>query len=240
MTFEVEEMDRNIIINWINDGTVSIPARLLKDYKKLELTESEVMLLIHVHTFLQQGNHFPTPDVLASRMSHSETDCLQMLQSLMKRGFLELQEGKDENNNFSETFSLSPLWDKLILLAFENKVETEVATKEEDERSLYELFEGEFARPLSPMECELITMWLDQDNYSPSIIKAALMEGVVSGKRNLRYIDRILIEWNKNGIRTVQQAKEYGEKFRNYQYKSTAQKPAEQKKKFPSYNWLKD
>lgn len=240
MTFEVEQMDRKIMINWINDGTISIPTRLIQDYKKLKINESEVMLLIHVHSFIQQGNGFPTPEVLASRMSHSETDCLQMLQSLMKRGFLELQEGKDENNHFSEVFSLAPLWDKLISVACEKKVEKEVLSKEEDERTLYQLFEAEFGRPLSPMECELITMWIDQEDYNPSLIKAALMEGVVSGKRNLRYIDRILIEWNKNGVKTVQQAKEYGEKFRNYQYKSTPQKTTEAKKKFPSYNWLKD
>lgn len=239
MTFEVEHMDRNIMINWINDGTISIPARLIKDYKKLKLNESEVMLLIHVHSFLQQGISFPTPEVLANRMSHSETDCSQMLQSLMKRGFLELQEGKDETM-FSETFSLSPLWDKLISIACQQEVVKDEETKEADEKTLYELFEGEFGRPLSPMECELITIWLDQDSYNPSLIKAALLEGVVSGKRNLRYIDRILIEWNKNGVRTVQQAKEYGEKFRNYQYKSTTPKPTEPKKKFSSYNWLKD
>lgn len=233
-------MDRNIMINWINDGTISIPARLIQDYKRLKLSESEVMLLIHVHSFLQQGNTFPTPQLLASRMSHSEDECLQMLQSLLKRGFLEIQECKTDNHMFTEAFSLNPLWEKLIMLASQQNEETQIATREDDERTLYSLFEAEFARPLSPMECELITMWLDQDKYNPSIIKAALLEAVVSGKRNLRYIDRILIEWDKNGVRTVQQAKEYGEKFRNYQYKSTPQKSPEPKKKFPSYNWLKD
>ncbi len=239
MILEVEAMDRKLMINWINEGNISIPVRLLQDYRKLTLTESEVMLLIHVYSFLQKGNSFPTPKTLASYMSHSETECLQILQSLIKRGFIELQERVDENHIISEAFSLSPLWDKLILLACNQKVAKQALKEEEDERTLYELFETEFGRPLSPMECELITMWLDQDNYLPSLIKAALMESVVSGKRNLRYIDRILIEWNKNGVRTVQQAKEYGEKFRHHQYKSTT-KQAEPKKKVPSYNWLKD
>ncbi|MCT8138933.1 DnaD domain-containing protein [Anaerobacillus sp. CMMVII] len=233
-------MDRKMMINWINEGTVSIPSRLIQDYKKLKLTESEVMLLIHVYSFLQQGTSFPTPEILANRMSHSEADSMQMLQSLMKRGFLELQETKDENNSISEAFSLAPLWDKLIMLSYEQKEEKQVAAKADDERTLYHLFEGEFGRPLSPMECELINIWLDQESYNPNLIKAALMESVVSGKRNLRYIDRILIEWNKNGVKTVKEAKEYGEKFRNHQYKSTTPTQAEPKKKFPSYNWLKD
>lgn len=240
MSFEVEKMDRNILINWIDEGTISIPARLIQDYTKLKLKEAELMLLIHLHSFLQQGISFPTPQMIANRMSQSEEECLQILQSLMKRGFIQIIEGKDELNNYSEAFSLKPLWDKLIMLAYEQEVKLETITKEEEERNLYQLFENEFGRPLSPMECELITMWLDEDKYHPSLIKAALLEGVVSGKRNLRYIDRILIEWNKNGVRTVQEAKEYGQKFRNHQYKSTPQKQSDQKKKFPSYNWLQE
>ena len=57
-------------------------------------------------------------------------------------------------------------------------------------------------------------MWLDEDQHSPEIIKAALKEAVISGKLNFRYIDRILFEWKKNGIKTVEQAKEHGKKFR--------------------------
>ena len=231
-------MDRDIMINWINEGNVSIPVRLISEYRKLGLSEGEVMLLIHVHSFIERGNLFPTPELLASRMSHCEKECLQMLQSLMKRGFIELQERNDENNIYYEVFTLTPLWDKLIMLSCEEKQAKTVVSKEDEERSLYQLFEAEFGRPLSPMEYELITMWLDQEHYSASLIKAALMESVVSGKRNLRYMDRILIEWHKNGVKTVQQAKEYGEKFRNHQYKKTSSSQTEPKKKIPSYNWL--
>lgn len=233
-------MDRNIMIKLINDGTISIPASLIENYPKLGLGENDVMLLIQIHSFIQRGNLFPTPDLLAERVTHTESECLKILQNLMKRGFIEIKEYNDENNIKHEEFSLLPLWDKLIVLAYAEKDVKQTASKEADERTLYELFEAEFARPLSPMECELITMWLDQDKYSPSLIKTALMEGVVSGKRNLRYIDRILIEWYKNGVKTVQQAKEYGEKFRSHQYKNSQSKAPETRKKQPSYNWLRE
>lgn len=228
------------MIKLINEGTISIPASLIENYPKLGIDESEVMLLIQIHSFIQRGNLFPTPDLLAERVTLSESDCLKILQNLMKRGFIEIKEHNDENNIKNEAFSLLPLWDKLIVLACEKKDDKQTASNEADERTLYELFEAEFARPLSPMELELITMWLDQDKYSPSLIKTALMEAVVSGKRNLRYIDRILIEWYKNGVKTVQQAKEYGEKFRSHQYKKSLSKGQETPKKQPSYNWLRE
>ena len=46
---------------------------------------------------------------------------------------------------------------------------------------------------LSPMECESITMWLDEDGHTVEIIRAALKEAVLAQKISLRYIDRILI-----------------------------------------------
>ena len=50
-------------------------------------------------------------------------------------------------------------------------------------------------------------MWIDDDHHDPVIIKSALREAVISGKLNFRYIDRILFDWKKNGIKTIEQAK---------------------------------
>ena len=85
---------------------------------------------------------------------------------------------------------------------------------------LYQRFEAEFSRPLSPIEAETLSMWLDEDGHKTELIIAALREAVVSGKLNFRYIDRILFEWKRNGVQTLQQAKAYGEKFRKHQTKT--------------------
>ena len=94
---------------------------------------------------------------------------------------------------------------------------TQEVTKKADESDLYTCFEKEFGRPLSPFECESLAMWMDDDHHDPIIIKAALRESVMSGKLNFRYIDRILFEWKKNGIKTIEQAKNHGRKFRQKQ-----------------------
>nr|WP_315603012.1 DnaD domain protein [Paenibacillus aurantius] len=77
------------------------------------------------------------------------------------------------------------------------------------------IFEKEFARPLTPMELETISGWLDQDHFKEELILAALKEAVFAGKVHFRYIDRILLEWQRNRIQTVDQAKEHAQKFRN-------------------------
>lgn len=79
--------------------------------------------------------------------------------------------------------------------------------------SLFSVFEQELGRLLSPYECEIIIGWLDQDRYSEEIILFALKEAVFAGKLSLRYIDRILVEWSRNRVTTVEEARAQAGKF---------------------------
>lgn len=84
----------------------------------------------------------------------------------------------------------------------------------EDGRSLFSIFEKEFGRPLSPMECESISGWVDEDRYPEELILLALKESVFAGKVHFRYIDRILLEWARNRVKNAQDVKAYSQKFR--------------------------
>jgi DNA replication protein len=130
----------------------------------------------------------------------------------------------------------------MIQFMLEKTKQATIQSNKEDEINLYTIFEQEFGRPLSPFECETLGMWMDQDHHDPTIIKAALREAVISGKLNFRYIDRILFEWKKNGIKTLNQANEYGKKFRksNLPSKQQNQVPINKPNKntVPFYNWL--
>lgn len=80
--------------------------------------------------------------------------------------------------------------------------------------NIFQLFEQEFGRPLSPMEYETINGWLDQDGYAEELIRFALKESVFAGKLHFRYIDRILLEWSRNRVTNVEEAKLHAQKFR--------------------------
>ncbi|MNN67743.1 DNA replication protein DnaD [compost metagenome] len=79
---------------------------------------------------------------------------------------------------------------------------------------MFVIFEKEFARPLTPMECETISGWVDEDGYPDELILLALKEAVFAGKVHFRYIDRILLEWSRNRVKTVEDAKAYTQRFR--------------------------
>ncbi|MRX70962.1 DnaD domain protein [Bacillus lacus] len=233
-------MNKEQFIAFQESGHFTIPALLIEKYANLGLNEAEFIMILKVQYYIQRGIFFPTPEQLSEQMSISTTSCTSMLRSLMQRGFLHIEEFQQDTIMY-EKYSLKPLWERLYdSLQHEQAAEHKLLEKEL-ENSLYTVFEQEFGRPLSPFECETFSIWLDQDYHDPIIIKAALREAVISGKLNFRYIDRILFEWKKNGIKTIEQARNHGKKFRQHQQKDRSAENDSHKdyvRKVPFYNWL--
>ncbi|MTW85940.1 DnaD domain protein [Virgibacillus dakarensis] len=222
-------MSKSIQIQQILLNQLQIPTRLLTNYKALGLNETEVMLLLQIYRFIFDENEFPTPAELASFLTINEQECSNVLRKLMQKGFLAIEQTKNEQGIWSEVYSLDPLWEKIFST---NKPENG-----QEEGTIFILFEQEFGRPLSPFEIETINVWLDEDKLYPSLIKAALRESVLMGKLNFKYIDRILRDWKKKGIHTVEQAREATKSFHQ---KQTPKQPVPTQKRDTSfyYNWL--
>ncbi|MFE8695694.1 DnaD domain-containing protein [Cytobacillus sp. FJAT-53684] len=234
-------MSKTNLLKWLQEGNITIPGVLISQYKDMNLNEQELVLLLQVISFIENGNEFPTPFELSSRMTVSVSECTEILRKLIQKGFIEIKESHSGDGIRYEQYDINLLWEKLIdHFLMRNKQEAVIANQQ-NETDLYTCFEQEFGRPLSPFECETLAMWMDDDHHDPHIIKAALRESVISGKLNFRYIDRILFEWKKNGIKTIEQAKSYGKKFRQNQVPQR-NKPNEgatqTSKSVPFYNWL--
>jgi len=75
--------------------------------------------------------------------------------------------------------------------------------------NIFEIIEKEFGRTLSPMEVELIQTW----DYPIEILKIAIREASTSGNYSMKYIDRIIYNWKKANIKSVNDVKEYIRKF---------------------------
>lgn len=228
-------MAKHISFQDILLNQLPIPIRLLDIYKDLGLNEKEVMVVLHILRFSYEKNDFPTPSDLASHLTFGEKECSDILRKLIQRNLLSIEQLENESNQISEAYSLNPLWEKLYK---EEKI-PEKETGMED-GTIFILFEQEFGRPLSPFEIEMINAWLDEDELIPSLIKAALRESVLMGKLNFKYIDRILREWKKKGIRSVEQAREASKSF--HKNNSTGKQDDANIKRDTSfyYNWLEE
>lgn len=223
---------KSISLQQIMLNQIQIPTKLLTAYKALNMNELEVMVILQIHRFLTEGNDFPTPREISSHLTIDEKECANVLRKLIQKQLLTIEQLENDQRQLSEAYCLNPLWEKL----FSPEEKEEHQPEESTEGTIFVLFEQEFGRPLSPFEIEMINAWLDADSIAPSLIKAGLREAVLMGKLNFKYIDRILRDWKKKGINTVEEAREASKSIRNKQYTRTNKSPKRDTSFY--YNWL--
>lgn len=222
------------------DGAASIPYALLRVYRMLGLTDTDCMLLIQVVAFRQlEQNDFPTMEQLQQRLGASGAVIGESLQKLIRRGLIAIDEVSDPVSGIrAERYNLAGLFQAIAQLVASGEAPVRAAgspspfaaqgaadfaagdrsAREEGPNaetvSLFAVFEREFGRPISPMEAETIAGWLDQDKYAEELILFALKESVFAGKLSFRYMDRILLEWSRNRVRSVEDARAHAQRFR--------------------------
>ncbi|WP_440898150.1 DnaD domain-containing protein [Amphibacillus sp. Q70] len=212
-----------------------ISKKLFSDYKQLGIDEQELVVILHIHRFIQEEIFFPPPLKIAELMAIDEQKCSQLLRQLIQKDLLTIIELQSENGIVNERYSLEPLWKKL----YQDKPTKNPNNQFNDNMmNIFVLFEQEFGRALSPFEIEMINVWLDEEKIEPVLIKAALRETVLMSKLNFRYIDRILREWKRKGIHTVEQARQQTKTFHAQKSNPTQSKTKRDDSVY--YNWLEE
>ena len=225
---------------WTEQGNVTISQLFFSHYKAINIRDEEAILLLHLIAYGEAGNHFPTPQNLVERTHFSENKVVTILQRLMQKGLLQLEQHQDQNGIHYEYYSFYQLWELLVDYMEQQQDDVKSDLSKEEEGDIYKLFEQEFGRLLSPMECETIGMWFDQDEHSVSLIRLALKEAVLSQKLSLRYIDRILFDWKKKNIKTVEAAENQSAQFRQHVPVQKAPEQPASTARVPFYNWLEE
>lgn len=221
-------MTKPIPIQEILLNQLHIPVKLLTSYKSYGLNEKEVMVILQLLRYLKESNDFPTPYEIAAYLTIDEKECANILRKLIQKNLLAIKQQENEQKQLSEAYCLDPLWEMLY--------STQDMPEDHTDGTIFILFEQEFGRPLSPFEIETINAWLDEDEIAPSLIKAGLRESVLMGKLNFKYIDRILRDWKKKGIHSVEQARESSRAFHNKQV--IKKDDSEKRDTSFYYNWL--
>lgn len=177
-------------------NAVSFEYLLLDCYSKLGLSEKELTVCLMIEHLSKQGNAFVNSDMLALKMNLSTKEIDEAMSSLLQKGFLVYDH--DEDNKL--TISLSPLKEEVKKeFAFSlTREQTNSMNKERegDMTKLVSLFEEKFSRTLAPLEISTITDWLDS-GYSLDNIKNALLDALNQNKKNIRAVNKILVNRRK-------------------------------------------
>ncbi|MDD2518909.1 MAG: DnaD domain protein [Bacilli bacterium] len=207
------------VINLIKEKTMVVPYVLFSNYKKLNIKDEELILIIYL---LNDSNKVYNPKKISEVLNIETGKVLEMVNELTIKDVLSITV-KIENKIHVEYLSLDNLYKKLAFLIVNDKEVETVNT------NIYDNFEKEMGRPLSPIEYELISGW-QVNKVSDELILLALKEAVYNGAVSLRYIDRILYDWTKKGIKTEADVNLEKQKFKK-------------KKETPdifNYDWLND
>lgn len=196
-----------------------VPSFLIKNYKKLGLSAEMTLLLIYIINLKE-------PIVcdyqkMSSDLNMDVKSLMMDINELVDKKLIQIDLKKNSSSKLEEYISLELFYNKVFLQLID-------VEKENCGDNIYSTFEKELGRSLSPIEYELINGWLEY-NYKEEIILAALKEAVFNGVNNFKYIDRILFEWNKKGIDTLDKV----EKNRANHVKKSSNNV-----EVPDYDWL--
>ena len=185
-------MNKNVIESlMIVNNHLIIPNYFIKYYKKFDLENNELLMLIYLlncNEKLILDNKKISKDLYLE-----ENDVLNIISSLIEKNYISIEMSKN-NGIIEEYISLDLFYEKINSYLIEND-------KKDNSSDIYSKFEKEFGRTLSPVEYETISKWIES-NIPLELIEAALKEAILSGVNSIRYIDKILFEWNKKGYKT--------------------------------------
>ena len=211
-------MSNSILEGLIKEKDYTFKKLLFKLIKDFDLSLEELLLLVY---FINQDK--PVFDIkrisLITYLSSNEI--MAAFSSLTGKGLVSIKTSK-EDGKITEVIDITNTYRAMVS-------DININIKKQATTNIYTIFEKEFGRPLSPVEYEIIKEWITS-GISEELIKGALKEAVFNNVRNLRYIDKILSEWEKKGFKSVDEVDSYVKK-------KESNNP---KQELFDYNWLED
>ena len=184
------------LIEIFKNGNMVIPLYLLKNYQKFNLEMKEFIFLMYLYNlgdkFIFNVNKF------SEDLGITSNDALTYIGTLTEKGFIKVDVVKNDKGLMEEVILLDDFYNKLSLMTIDD-----VVSEPKEDSDIFDIIEKEFGRTLSPIEYEIIKAWLE-NNIDKTLIKEAIKEATMNGVSNLRYIDKILYEWGKLGLKSVE------------------------------------
>ena len=210
------------LINVLKTRMIYYPLYLYRYRIELDLSDSNFIFLTYLMNF---GDKFSFDvEKFSKDLNIEPEEVFERIESLRKNKFIEISTIEKEKKLKEEEITLLPLYKKIsdIIISEEDD-------KENEEELLTDI-EKSFGRTLSPIEVDFIMNW-NKKGYSNEIILSAIKETILNGANNLKYADKILFEWNKKGIKTVDDVEKDKLEFRLGNVKSD---------EIYDYDWLNE
>lgn len=166
----------------------------------------------------EKGYCWATNDYFAQLYNVSKTSISKWISCLIQKEYIysviEYKDGTKEILNRYLSLVKYPIEEKLNRGIEEKLKDNNTYMNNTNEYivvdNIYDFIEQNFGRTLSPIEYELVNQWKDTE-----LTRYAIKQAILNGKYNLKYINAILMNYEKNHILTVQEAQEEEKRYKN-------------------------
>lgn len=221
-------MKSSKLVEILKKGNFVVPFYLFQLKDKFNISFDSFIFLIYLSNL--GTNIIFDPNRFTTDLGLSMELILSYIDELPEKKYISIDVIKNDKGVMEEYVILDLFYEKVTNLMIDDINQAKI--EEEKNSNIYEAIEKEFARPLTSIEYEIISAWLE-DGTSEELILEALKEAVYSGVCNLRYIDKILYEWGKKGIKTAKDVEKNRINFREKQEKK-------EKLELFDYDWFDD
>lgn len=97
---------------------------------------------------------------------------------------------------------------------FRESADLSDSEESETNADLFTFIQKAFGRTLNDIEYEIINSWEDNE-----LTRYAVKESILNGARGIRYVQTVLESWHAKGFKTIQDVKNYQEKYKRSQKK---------------------
>lgn len=170
----------------IKSKTISFTEELITNYKILNLTEIEALVLIFLYRKLDVQDNILSISDLTCKMTLSEEELSNVVIGLVQKGLIEINliDG-------IESFELNGVYEALAKVLDKSEEENSFANRQDLLSQIVLYIETTYAKPCSPADLMIVNSWLDL-GYTYNEIKVAVLDSLKAKRLHLKYADAIL------------------------------------------------
>ena len=145
------------VIDILKEHPFYVPKLLLKNYRNLNITDTELIILI----YLINSDKTFNPKKISQDLNFKLNEIMDIINSLVEKQLIKIEIVNKKVRE--EIFNIDELYNKLSFIIINDKIKKST--------NLFDIFEQEFGRTLSPMDYEIITDWQKDfdENYLQEI-----------------------------------------------------------------------
>lgn len=184
----------------IKDNLIEFDKKLLENYYKLGLSEVECLVLLRLHQYKTQSNNILNSEEIIKKMSISSDIFAEIIADLVSRSFIDLTLDLDDEQVYTERFSLDGAYRQLGYIFEANETKEESNTISIEMKQTLQNLEKQLNKILTPLEINIVKKWFYDYKYPTSMINEEIQKVLKRKVKNVSVIDRSLFARTKETL----------------------------------------